>query len=102
MKGTLYISKSKNMFTISPARIRASISFQVSYPAADSLETHPFVFVQDTSHKATILMLEDIRATAEFYALLEDIVTAIQGNLVAEENLEKFLVGNLGMTVKRK
>ena len=102
MKGTLYISKSKNMFTISPAGIRASISFQVSYPTADSLATSPFVFVQDASHKATILSFEDIKATAEFYKLLEDIVAAISGNLVAEENLEKFMVDNLGMKVVRR
>lgn len=103
MKGTLYVNKKgQNMYTISPAGIHASIVFQVSYPTAESTATSPFVFVQDASHKQTLLSTEDVRITAQFYSLLTDILDAINGNLVPEEHLEQFLVDNLGMKVVRR
>lgn len=103
MKGTLYVDKkNKNIFTISPAGVRASIFFQVSYPQDGSTATHPFVFMQDASHKQTLLNTEDVRITGQFYTLLADILDAINGNLVLEEQLEQFLVSNLGMKVVRR
>lgn len=103
MNGMLYINKKgQNMYTISPAGIRASIYFQVSYPTADSTATSPFVFMQDSSHKQTVLNTVEVKTTAKFYCLLADILDAINGNLVPEEQLEQFLISNLGMKVVRR
>lgn len=103
MNGTLYVNKKgQNMYTISPAGVRASINFMVSYPTTESLETKPFVFMQDASHKATLLNTDDVRVTANFYNILSDILDAISNNLVPEEELEQFLIRNLGMKVVRR
>lgn len=96
MKCTLYIAKGKNMFTISPANVRASIAFQVSYPQEGSTATHPFVFMQDASHKGTLLNAQDISDTLEFYQVLNGAVMAIESNYIAEHEIESFMISQFG------